>query len=353
MNTTFAPRTGFCVWAGNTNYSEDSITLRLPKGDDKYYYYNAGDTPLGMSVTIDRPSDYYKLAFIDETWSNVPTISIFDDSQTLGLTGNPFMTTLYMKPFFAANTTLTGSYWIVKDKTIEACTASGESTTGSTDAVNIPPMQGFFVEVESGNEFSPSNLTFTSAISYPTTTSQTVASSLKQISRLRITALYGNYESKALLIENPLSRTDYYPKEDVPIVVLSESMTPSSLYTVGGNRALQINAMPQIEQVPVVLRLNNTNNYGATFKLTFTGSNSFDGTLLLLDVMTNKTYTITEGTELLLDVPNDQTWRYFITHARTNTELDQTKNNDAIQIFTPETNVAMIVSLKEITKITV
>ena len=158
LSTQFVARSGFCIWVkGSTG---DSEYMTIPKQSSKYYYYSANDVISSIYEDITRPSDYYKLAFIDSTFTGVPSVTLNSTNSQLGLAGNPFMTTLYMTQFFADNPHLTGSYWVLHDNALEACTASGERPSGKRGVVNVPMMQSFFVETDEPPNFSLTGLLY-------------------------------------------------------------------------------------------------------------------------------------------------------------------------------------------------
>ena len=122
--------------------------------------------------------------------------------------------------------------------------------------------------------------------------------------RLRIKANYSGYKSKTSLIERHGATAGYSSGEDVKSIVLDKPKTPWSVYTIADGMALQINAMPELLHVPLVLRRNAPAFSGHDFTLEFTGINSFRGNLEWFDGQHTIRYIFVEGLILALELTN-------------------------------------------------
>ena len=348
MATDYVPRSGFCVWVEDYASSKDTITLRLPKSDASYYYFNADDSPSSLSIDVARPNDYYKLAFIDSLWSGVNTVTHYSDSSRLGLTGNPFMTTLYASSFFDDNPHLTGSYWVVKSGAIVACSSSGESTSTTADVVNIKPYEGFFVQTDTSTYFKADAMTFYSSATYPQSSKSAAPSAAVSVSRLYLTAMVNGHASTVLVVEKPSANDGYVMREDVELLLFDTKLTPSALYTVAGNRALQINVLSQLQRVPLGMKQLSSTNTAQRFMLSFQGCSSFAMPLGIFDSVAQRYYGISDDTVLDLELPTSAAPRYFIVTADT-PDMVESLHYSSLHVYTPERNSCVVQSLYPIT----
>ena len=136
---------GFSIKADKKDGNDVKVMFRIPKADDKYRYFSYCDessTPVSPTneKTIVR-SEPSKLR-TDGATDGVITVALAtnaDANNELYLMCNPYMATLDMTAFFAANTHLEAKYWTI---------AEGKQSISSeiTTLGDVKPLQAFLVK---------------------------------------------------------------------------------------------------------------------------------------------------------------------------------------------------------------
>jgi len=282
----YTTRTAFAIRAHKKTQGTAAL-IRLPKTNTTYNYFDWKDTnptvdPKTSGVKTVTKDGYGKL-LVDKDQNATQFEVDVATLQSVGgyvLVGNPYMASIDMTSFLAANS-LTG-YW----------TYEGSTVTAMTDG-KIRPLQGFFVKKESGNiTFTPTMMVdgnHTTDTPAPAREFTLTASSNRGQSAASISV---GEETKSVetLFDSNLA--------DVPVV-----------YTVAEGRAVSINKVEELTK-PIAFGVNCNSN--DMVEVTFSDIERLtDGEVFVVDAVDGKTQQIYEGDTFTVQ-PNDY-GRYFLT----------------------------------------
>jgi len=163
----------------------------------------------------------------------------------------------------------------------------------------IAPMQSFLVEIAEDVDM-PSGLTLTfnpETMSTTSTTSLLRASQNTTANNLTITASNVNGNTTTWLRQSP-EANDNFCNEDFSKIIESANSSPS-VYTLtttreGKTRALLLNS---IQSNKTVVPIGITSTYSGSYTLTFSGMDSYDAKIFLIDTQKGTEMDITEQTE--------------------------------------------------------
>lgn len=291
---------GFSIKAANaSDGTAGSLVFRFPKADTDY------DVSTG---TIDRTNEgrLFISGLLDR--SN-PLALVRNDNVSLTLdasqdgkymiVGNPYMAPLDLQKFFEANkNNLTGSYWT---ETLDGTSAGSFDEEGhwdTTGASVIAPYGAFFVEKkDAGVE---NTVKFTADM-------QKFDSEAGTTMNFTITAENESGRSGAALAYADNADNGYEAGEDVQLMrnLLGNNANELSVYTVAGDKAVSVNRVKDLQQIPLGVFAAD----GDVTTLTFTGVEA----LLepsLYDAETGTDTPLTEG--MTISVDGSSHGRYFI-----------------------------------------
>lgn len=291
---------GFSIKAANaSDGTAGSLVFRFPKADTDY------DVSTG---TIDRTNEgrLFISGLLDR--SN-PLALVRNDNVSLTLdasqdgkymiVGNPYMAPLDLQKFFEANkNNLTGSYWT---ETLDGTSAGSFDEEGhwdTTGASVIAPYGAFFVEKkDAGVE---NTVKFTADM-------QKFDSEAGTTMNFTITAENESGRSGAALAYADNADNGYEAGEDVQLMrnLLGNNANELSVYTVAGDKAVSVNRVKDLQQIPLGVFAAD----GDVTTLTFTGVAALMEPSLY-DAEKNTDTPLTEG--YTLTVNGASHGRYFI-----------------------------------------
>ena len=288
---------GFSIHANmGSSYSKDSVTFRFPKSDETYS---------GYSDQLSR-DNYGRLT----TDGLVGESSVYDvqikpslDGKYI-IIGNPFVSHLSAKEFFAANSNVLESmYWIGNgDPMTGAADEDGNwwTSDGTSDAL-IPPYTAFYAQLKGQPSTGERTIYFNAdmAALKPAATGNALLAN-----GLVISAVAENGKSSALLSYKASAENGYVTTEDVQLLNESDSEVPM-VYTVAGDIATSINRIKDAQQIPLGVFAADDD----VTTLTFTGVAALMEPSLY-DAEMNTDTPLTEG--YTLTVNGASHGRYFI-----------------------------------------
>lgn len=297
---------GFSIKAADakgTGAVAGSLLFRLPKADTKYEYSTgeisrANNGKLFISGLLDR-TDPLALIRHDEIVTEPLTVS--QDGKYM-IVGNPYMAPLDLQKFFDINTNLTGMYWTETEQGPGAGGSDGDGNNwlDPSETSTIAPYGAFFVEKTNATgdntvKFTVDMQKFDTAESGTTTTGFT------------ITAENESGRSCAALAYADNADNGYEAAEDVQLMrnLLGNNANELSVYTVAGDKAVSVNRVKDLQQIPLGVFAAD----GDVTTLTFTGVEA----LLepsLYDAETGTDTPLTEG--MTISVDGSSHGRYFI-----------------------------------------
>lgn len=242
-----------------------SLLFRFPKADTSYNVStgtldrdNAGK--LLVSNMVDR-RDPYTYVHSDKV---TVTLTPSADGKYL-MVGNPFMASLDVQAFVAANIgVLAQKYWISSDLTTAAVTYDESNKTWSENTSLIAPYSVFYVEAKTPSTEGV-EVKFTADMQKFETTSTGEGS---QTASLKITAEDAEGSSSAA-VRYAASASNGFGMEDAQMIsgLTGNADNAPKVYTVAGNTAVSVNQLKDAQRIP----LGVTAADGSVVTLTFSG----------------------------------------------------------------------------------
>lgn len=323
---------GFSIKAGNSllpkratdGSSLKKALLRLPKEDVSYSYYdyNGGSSsskcvPVSKPATANANSEavHGKLLVAYNNSEN----HLAPMSQTLGdgngsgfyLVANPYTCSLSLKKFFEANTSLQKAVWVVEESTMKTIS---ESDLADKDFA-IQPMQSFFVKMSvsaDASSFDVNEVKFTSQMYVDRTITTGLQIASDYIKNVNVTArdVKGNV-SHARISLRPEASDSYDAQEDVDLLCDENLMDIPQVYTVSGNEAVAVNAVPSIDWIP----LGMVSNEVQEVTISMQGLDRLDAPIYLYDAEKSSFTELHEGESIAMMA--GKYGRYFLTQNKT------------------------------------
>ncbi|MDD3480387.1 MAG: T9SS type A sorting domain-containing protein [Paludibacteraceae bacterium] len=375
LGNPYLPGTGFALWGEYRPNASlmDSVVVRFPKTETSYRYFSSTkDQPLSGDrylVNVTRPADYGKLGF-EPTEADGETMKVTITNATPGrifLVGNPLMANLDLALFFAANPNLSGTFWLYdsENQTIPMTPLNG-LTTSSTVLDYIPPMRSFLVQTTDDVQSLTLNFRanmaniidlngIASAQQSPARMKRKSVSDDQVIEGgiLRIDAVRNGVKSRAIIAQNNEASRAYVMGEDAELLMLDVTMTPAAIYSVADNMALSINAVSDIDMIPLAFRVVDKSK-AKHISLQFNGVNSFNETLYLYDAYTGNSTQINEGASFDLEAPLADEMRYYVRVMYISTDVETSNSvTDDVTIYNKEAGSVLVYTSATIEKLTV
>lgn len=346
-----------------------NVLVRLPKADDSYEYepwkpetknatlraamteaptlaerINAGkladDKPIEVVLTDANGT---------EEWWNTDngTVRVIADGDGKHfLLGNPYMYPLDIARFLKGNETiLAQKYWTLDTKIGEGLVVGTPDVAwenGDTDAVSgavIAPMQAFFVELKDAAQtkaegtatgadlkvvrFDPSMMQ-----GEPEKISSSLRTATAKNPVLRLTAERDAYRSTALLTQQDDATNSYEADKDAVILLDTELEEIPQVYTIAGTRAVGVNVVRRIDQVPLGVYAGEGKG---EVTLTIEGIGDWAETLYLYDAVTRKSTELSDDT-YTLRLDGSSHGRYFLS-AGSPTGNEGVDNAESISVY--------------------
>lgn len=334
---------GFSIKAGNALLPKDQnkkALLRLPKADTSYQYFDyngTGNSSSETSVTKDpKGRGRLLVAFNnDEKHLAEMTQSLGTDNNSgFYLVANPYTCSISMAKFFEGNSGLKKAIWIVENGEVKA-------TSTELDYKNyaIQPTQSFFVKK---NDATVTDVRFTSTmcIDRTITPGLLMASDLKSIEAT--TENSNGQTSKARIALRPEASADYDDQEDVDLLYDQNLKDVPQVYTVAGNEAVAVNAVPELSWIP----LGIVSQQAEEVSLTLKGVNKLDAPVYLYDAASASFTELHEGEAVKVKAGDHG--RYFLTQTRTSTGIDRMETEEQsapVKVYSPAAGMIVVSAL--------
>lgn len=337
---------GFSIKAGNALLPKkpaDKALLRLPKEDTEYQYYDydGKTTSGGKSVRVDKGTGHGKLLVAfnnDEKHLAEKTQSLGTDNNSgFYLVANPYTCSISMAKFFEANTGLQKAIWIVENGEAKAIS----STELDKQNYAIQPTQSFFVKKNAGAAIREVRFTSTMCVDRTITPGLQMASDY--VKSIEATTENSNGQtSRARIALRPEASADYDDQEDVDLLYDQNLKDVPQVYTVAGNEAVAVNAVPELSWIP----LGIVSQQAEEVSLTLKGVNKLDAPVYLYDAASASFTELHEGEAVKVKAGDHG--RYFLTQTRTSTGIDRMEAEEQsapVKVYSPAAGMIVVSAL--------
>ena len=354
---------GFSIKAGNKLLPKrptDGTTLpnailRLPKEDTNYQYFDYDGTPTSGSknrnvtkpdvsaiVSSDKNSTGHGKLLVafnnDEKHLAEMTQSLGTDNNSgFYLVANPYTCSISLKKFFEANTGLQNAIWIVENGEAKAIS----STELDKQNYAIQPTQSFFVKKKVGETVE--NVRFTSTMCIDRTITPGLQMASDYVKSIEATTENSNGQtSKARIALRPEASADYDDQEDVDLLYDQNLKDVPQVYTVAGNEAVAVNAVPELSWIP----LGIVSQQAEEVSLTLKGVNKLDAPVYLYDAASASFTELHEGEAVKVKAGDHG--RYFLTQTRTSTGIDRMEAEEQsapVKVYSPAAGMIVVSAL--------
>lgn len=339
---------GFSIKAGNALLPKrptdgtplPNAILRLPKADTSYQYfdYDGSTTSGGKSVTVGKNNGHGKLLVAfnnDEKHLAEKTQSLGTDNNSgFYLVANPYTCSISMAKFFEANTGLQNAIWIVEKGDVKAIS----STEPDKQNYAIQPTQSFFVKKNAGAAIREVRFTSTMCVDRTITPGLQMASDY--VKSIEATTENSNGQtSKARIALRPEASADYDDQEDVDLLYDQNLKDVPQVYTVAGNEAVAVNAVPELSWIP----LGIVSQQAEEVSLTLKGVNKLDAPVYLYDAALASFTEVHDGEAVKVKAGDHG--RYFLTQTRTSTGIDRMETEEQsapVKVYSPAAGMIVV-----------
>lgn len=333
---------GFSIKAGNALLPKDKTKkalLRLPKADKEYQYfdYKGNENSSSKTSVTKDPKGRGKLLVAfnnDERHLAEKTQSLGTDNNSgFYLVANPYTCSISLKKFFEANTGLQNAIWIVENDEVKAIS--------STENYAIQPTQSFFVKKKEGEMVE--NVRFTSAMYVDRTITPGLLMASDYVKSIEATTENSNGQtSKARIALRPEASADYDDQEDVDLLYDQNLKDVPQVYTVAGNEAVAVNAVPELSWIP----LGIVSQQAEEVSLTLKGVSKLDAPVYLYDAASASFTEVHDGEAVKVKAGDHG--RYFLTQTRTSTGIDRMETEEQsapVKVYSPAAGMIVVSAL--------
>lgn len=341
---------GFAIKAGNALLPKKpadgsklpNALLRLPKEDKEYQYfdYDGSPTSSGKPVTVGKNNGHGKLLVAfnnDEKHLAEKTQSLGTDNNSgFYLVANPYTCSISMAKFFEANTGLQNAIWIVEKGDVKAIS----STEPDKQNYAIQPTQSFFVKKD---DAAVKDVRFTSTMCVDRTITPGLQMASDYVKSIEATTENSNGQtSKARIALRPEASADYDDQEDVDLLYDQNLKDIPQVYTVAGNEAVAVNAVPELSWIP----LGIVSQQAEEVSLTLKGVNKLDAPVYLYDAASASFTEVHDGEAVKVKAGDHG--RYFLTQTRTSTGIDRMEAEEQsapVKVYSPAAGMIVVSAL--------
>lgn len=354
---------GFAIKAGNAllpkrptdGTSLPNALLRLPKEDTSYQYFDFDEstTSGGKESDVNKP-DVSAIVSSDKNSTghgkllvafNNDEKHLAEKTQSLGadnnsgfyLVANPYTCSISMAKFFEANTGLLKAIWMVENGEVKAI------SNAELDKQNyaIQPTQSFFVKKKEGERVE--NVRFTSTMCIDRTITPGLRMASDYVKSIEATTENSSGQiSKARIALRPEASADYDDQEDVDLLYDQNLKDVPQVYTVAGNEAVAVNAVPELSWIP----LGIVSQQAEEVSLTLKGVNKLDAPVYLYDAASASFTELHEGEAVKVKAGDHG--RYFLTQTRTSTGIDRMEAEEQsapVKVYSPAAGMIVVSAL--------
>lgn len=354
---------GFSIKAGNKLLPKrptDGTTLpnailRLPKEDINYQYFDYDGTPTSGSNEsyVNKPDASAIVSSAQNSTGHGKLLVAFNNdekhlaemTQSLGtdnnsgfyLVANPYTCSISMAKFFEANTGLQKAIWMVENGEVKAI------SNAELDKQNyaIQPTQSFFVKKKEDEKVE--NVRFTSTMCIDRTITPGLRMASDYVKSIEATTENSNGQtSKARIALRPEASADYDDQEDVDLLYDQNLKDVPQVYTVAGNEAVAVNAVPELSWIP----LGIVSQQAEEVSLTLKGVNKLDAPVYLYDAASASFTELHEGEAVKVKAGDHG--RYFLTQTRTSTGIDRMEAEEQsapVKVYSPAAGMIVVSAL--------
>lgn len=336
---------GFSIKAGNALLPKDKTEkalLRLPKADTSYQYFDYdGSTTSGDTVHVYKNNGHGKLLVAfnnDEKHLAEMTQSLGTDNNSgFYLVANPYTCSISMAKFFEANTGLQKAIWMVENGEVKAI------SNAELDKQNyaIQPTQSFFVKKKEDEKVE--NVRFTSTMCIDRTITPGLRMASDYVKSIEATTENSSGQiSKARIALRPEASADYDDQEDVDLLYDQNLKDVPQVYTVAGNEAVAVNAVPELSWIP----LGIVSQQAEEVSLTLKGVNKLDAPVYLYDAASASFTEVHDGEAVKVKAGDHG--RYFLTQTRTSTGIDRMEAEEQsapVKVYSPAAGMIVVSAL--------
>lgn len=335
---------GFSIKAGNALLPKDktkNALLRLPKADTEYQYFDyngTGNSSSKTQVTKDSKGHGKLLVAFnnDEKHLAEKFQTLGDNNSGFYLVANPYTCSISMAKFFEGNSGLQKAIWIVENGEVKAIS----STELGKQNYAIQPTQSFFVKKNAG---TTREVRFTSTMCVDRTiTPGLVMASDYDKSLEATTENSSGQTSRARIALRPEASADYDDQEDVDLLYDQNLKDIPQVYTVAGNEAVAVNAVPELSWIP----LGIVSQQAEEVSLTLKGVNKLDAAVYLYDAASASFTELHEGEAVKVKAGDHG--RYFLTQTRTSTGIDRMEAEEQsapVKVYSPAAGMIVVSAL--------
>ena len=335
---------GFSIKAGNALLPKDKTKkalLRLPKADTEYQYFDYNGTGNSSSTQVTKDSKGHGKLLVafnnDEKHLAEKTQSLGDNTSGFYLVANPYTCSISMAKFFEANTGLQKAIWMVENGEVKAI--SGTELDMKNYA--IQPTQSFFVKKNTGAAIR--EVRFTSAMYVDRTITPGLLMASDYVKSIEATTENSSGQtSKARIALRPEASADYDDQEDVDLLYDQNLKDVPLVYTVAGNEAVAVNAVPELSWIP----LGIVSQQAEEVSLTLKGVNKLDAPVYLYDAASASFTELHEGEAVKVKAGDHG--RYFLTQTRTSTGIDRMEAEEQsapVKVYSPAAGMIVVTAL--------
>lgn len=337
---------GFSIKAGNALLPKDKTKkalLRLPKADKEYQYfdYKGNENSSSKTSVTKDPKGRGKLLVAfnnDEKHLAEKTQSLGTDNNSgFYLVANPYTCSISMAKFFEANTGLQNAIWIVEKGDVKAIS----STEPDKQNYAIQPTQSFFVKKKEGETVEKVRFTSTMCVDRTITPGLLMASDYVKTVKVETENSNGQ-TSRARIALRPEASDDYDDQEDVDLLYDQNLKDIPQVYTVAGNEAVAVNAVPELSWIP----LGIVSQQAEEVSLTLKGVNKLDAPVYLYDAASASFTELHEGEAVKVKAGDHG--RYFLTQTRTSTGIDRMEAEEQsapVKVYSPAAGMIVVSAL--------
>lgn len=333
---------GFSIKAGNALLPKDKTKkalLRLPKADTEYKYFDyKGNENSSSKTRIAKDAGHGKflVAYSNEekTFAEKTQALGTDNASGFYLVANPYTCSISMAKFFEANTGLQKAIWMVENGEVKAIS----NTELDKQNYAIQPTQSFFVKKKEGEMVE--NVRFTSAMYVDRTITPGLLMASDYVKSIEATTENSKGQiSKARIALRPEASADYDDQEDVDLLYDQNLKDVPQVYTVAGNEAVAVNAVPELSWIP----LGIVNQQAEEVSLTLKGVNKLDAPVYLYDAASASFTEVHDGEAVKVKAGDHG--RYFLTQTRTSTGIDRMEAEEQsapVKVYSPAAGMIVV-----------
>ena len=340
---------GFSIKAGNALLPKKpadgsklpNALLRLPKADTSYQYYDYDGTTTsgGTSVQIGKAGHGKLLVAYnnDEKHLAEMTQSLGDNTSGFYLVANPYTCSISMAKFFEGNSDLQKAIWIVENGEVKAISGTERDMKNYA----IQPTQSFFVKKNADATIREVRFTSTMCVDRTITPGLVMASDYVKTVGVETENSNGQ-TSKARIALRPEASADYDDQEDVDLLYDQNLKDVPQVYTVAGNEAVAVNAVPELSWIP----LGIVSQQAEEVSLTLKGVNKLDAPVYLYDAASASFTELHEGEAVKVKAGDHG--RYFLTQTRTTTGIDRIEAEEQsapVKVYSPAAGMIVVSAL--------